>query len=376
MASGKRDYYEVLGVQRSSSEKEIAQAYRKLAIKFHPDSHPGDEEATARFKEAAEAYEVLSDPEKRSRYDRFGHAGAHGAGDPGFRDVGDIFDAFGDIFGFGDVFGGGRRKRQPRRGADIQGEVLLDLEEAVAGVHKEIKFQRSKLCDRCNGSGAASGSNPVKCSQCGGRGAVVQSAGILRVQTTCPSCQGAGQTIKDPCHGCLGRGIESEEVSIEVDIPAGVDEGMQVRLTGQGEPSPRGGPPGDFYCAIRVREHPLFTRNGQDLHLRIPISYTQATLGAKLDVPTLDGAKELKIPSGTESGSVFEIPNTGAPSPHGRGRGSLLVETFVEVPKKLNKHEEELLRQLADIEHSNVAPQRQSFLDKLKAYFSADSTQT
>ena len=376
MASAKRDYYEVLSLDRSASEQEISAAYRQLAIKNHPDSNPGDEEATARFKEAAEAYEVLSDPQKRATYDRYGHAGVNagvGAGG-GFRDVEDIFDAFGDIFGFGDMFGGGRRRRRPRRGADIKAEVVLDLEEAVAGVNKAIKFRRSKPCTDCNGSGTHAGSQPISCTQCGGRGAVVQSAGILRVQTTCPSCHGSGRLITDPCKNCRGKGYEAEAVSLNVDIPAGVDDGMQVRLGGQGEPSPQGGPPGDCYCVIRVREHELFDREGQHLFLQMPISYTQATLGAVIEVPTLEGAHTLKIPPGTESGKVFVIKRLGAPSPHGGARGDLMVRTFVEVPKQLEKREEALLRELAELEDSNVAPQRQSFLDKIRNYFSADTT--
>jgi molecular chaperone DnaJ len=376
MTSEKRDYYEVLGVVRSASAKEIADAYRKLAIKYHPDSYPDDDEASVRFKEAAEAYEVLGDSEKRSVYDRYGHSGLNAGtgGGTGFRDVEDIFDAFGDIFGFGDMFGGGRRRRGPRRGADIKAEVVLDLEEAIAGVNKEIKFRRSKLCDGCQGSGARAGSHPITCTHCGGRGAVVQSAGILRVQTTCSACHGSGRVITDPCKQCHGKGYEAEAVSLNVDIPAGVDDGMQVRLSGQGEPSSQGGPPGDCFCVIHVREHDLFQREGQHLFLQMPISYTQAALGAVIDVPTLDGAHSLTIPPGTESGKIFVIKRFGAPSPHGGGRGDLMVRTFVEVPSKLSQREEALLRDLAEVEHTHVAPQRQSFLEKIKTYFSADST--
>ncbi len=376
MSSTKRDYYEVLGIDRKTSTQDIAAAYRKLAIQFHPDSHPGDEEATLRFKEAAEAYEILGDNEKRATYDRYGHAGFAASGNAGgFRDVEDIFDAFGDIFGFGDFFGGGgRRRNRPRRGSDIRTEVTLDLEQAVTGTSQEIKFRRSKPCGDCSGSGAKAGAKPIVCGQCGGKGVVVQSAGILRVQTNCPTCRGSGRFISDPCSSCRGGGYQAEDVSINVDIPAGVDDGMQVRLSGQGEPSPHGGPAGDCYCVIRVREHNLFEREGQNLFLQIPISYTQAAFGASIEVPTLNGRHTLNVPAGTESGKLFTIRGQGAPSPHNHSRGDLYVRTFVEVPRKLGKREEEILRELAELEHTHVAPERKSFLEKIKAYFSAESS--
>ena len=366
--SSKRCYYEVLGVERSASDAIIASAYRKLAIKYHPDSNPNDEATTARFKEAAEAYEVLSDTDKRARYDRFGHAGVSaGAGQAGgFRDVEDIFDAFGDIFGFGDMF---QSRRRPRRGADVKAEVTLDLEEAAKGVTKEIRFRRNRACGTCGGSGAKPGSTPVTCRQCSGRGQIVQSAGILRVQTTCPACGGSGRVITEGCPECRGRGYEAEEVRLEIQIPAGVDDGMQVRLQGEGEPSPVGGPPGDCYCIIHLRPHRLFERDGSQLFLRMPISYTQAVLGATIEVPTLEGADQITIPEGTESGHVFQIRGRGMPDPRGGRRGDLLVQTYVEVPKKLAPEEESLLRKLAELEHSNVAPHRKSFLENIRDYF-------
>lgn len=369
----KRDYYEVLEVDRTASDREIAMAYRQMAIKFHPDSNPGDEEATERFKECAEAYEVLSDAEKRAAYDRYGHAGVNAGGrGQGFSDVEDIFDAFGDIFGFGDMFGG-RRRRRPRRGADIKAQVVLDLEEAVKGVTKTIKFRRNKPCDACEGSGARAGAAPISCRQCGGRGQVVQAAGILRVQTTCPNCQGSGRVISDPCKSCSGSGVEAEEVNLEVNIPPGVDDGMQVRLGGQGQPSRHGGPPGDCYCLIRIREHALFEREGTQLFLRMPISYTQAALGSEIEVPTLDGPHRVTVPPGTESGFVFKLRGRGVPDPHGGPRGDLLAQIFVEVPRKLNPREEELLRELAEVESKHVAPQRKSFLEKIRDYFASDT---
>ena len=371
----KTDYYEVLGVERNASERDIALAYRKLAIKFHPDSNPNNEEATEKFKEAAEAYEVLSDAEKRSRYDQYGHAGVSGAGGggAGFGDVEDIFDAFGDLFGgaFGDFFGGGRRRTRKRRGANLKAEVTLDLEEAAAGVTKEVHFKRSKACQTCEGSGAKPGSSPTGCPHCNGRGQVVQSAGILRVQTTCPTCQGSGRVISERCSECQGRGFEAEAVTLSVTIPPGVDNGMQVRLPGEGEPAPQGGESGDCYCFVTVRPHPIFEREDNNLFLEMPISYTQAALGATIEVPSLEGRHELNIPSGTESGQMFAIRGCGIRDPRGGGKGDLLVRTYVEVPKKLDTAQETLLRQLAEVEESNVAPHRKSFTERIRDYFGA-----
>jgi molecular chaperone DnaJ len=375
--AAKRDYYEVLGVPRNASEHDIASSFRKLAIQYHPDSNPGDEEATERFKEAAEAYEVLSDKEKRSRYDRFGHAGVDGvgAGTPHFTDVEDIFDAFGDLFGgsvFGDFFGGGRhRTRRRRRGADVKVEVTLDLAEAARGVTKTVGFQRSTTCQLCHGTGSRPGSTPQPCSHCNGHGQVVQvqAGGILRVQTTCPRCQGSGHVITDPCSRCRGRGLEGKPVRLDIPIPAGVDNGTRMKVTGEGHPSHEGGPPGDCYCFIRVREHSLFEREGPNLFIRMPITYTQAVLGANIDVPTLDGRDQLKIPPGTDSGHVFRLRRRGMPDPHGGPTGDLLVRTFVDVPKKLAPGQEELLRELAVLDKTHVSPQRKSFLETLREYF-------
>lgn len=371
MAS-KRDYYDVLGVSRSASEGEIATAYRKLAVRYHPDSNPDDEDATEKFKEAAEAYEVLHDADKRAIYDQYGHAGLESGGAaPQFTDVSDIFEAFGDLFGFGNVFGGGRRRRQ-RRGADVRGDVMLDLEEAAQGVSKTVTFKRSKACETCGTSGARPGSSPEPCRRCGGRGQVVQSAGILRVQTTCPSCQGAGQVISDPCPDCRGRGYAREKVELEVAIPAGIDDGMAVRLRGQGEPSPDGGPPGDCHCVVKVRAHRIFQREGDHLILRLPITFSQAALGAKIEVPTLTGPTELDVRRGTESGEVFRLRGRGMPNPHGGVNGDLLVQTYIEVPRKLTARQEQILRELAELEDANVSPHRKSFLEKLAGYFTGE----
>jgi molecular chaperone DnaJ len=340
--AGKRDYYEVLGVKREASAKEIAGAYRKLAMKFHPDANPGDDTATEKFKEAAEAYEVLSDSDKRARYDQFGHQGVDG-GAPHFTDVEDVFEAFGDIFSgglFGDIFGR-RRGRRQRRGADLRADVTLDLEEAARGVTRTVEFTRSKRCPTCDGSGAKRGSSPETCRRCGGRGQVVQSAGFVRVQTTCPACHGAGAVITNPCEECRGHGYVASAVRLDVAIPAGVDDGMRVRLTGEGEPSPDGGPPGDCYCFISVRPHSIFKRDGKNLVLQLPITYSQAALGATVEVPTLAGREELSIPPGTQHGEL----------------------------RKLSARQEELLRELAETEHTDVSPHRKSFLEKLRDYF-------
>ncbi|MBN02457.1 MAG: molecular chaperone DnaJ [Planctomycetaceae bacterium] len=375
--STKRCYYEVLGVARDASGRDISVAYRQLAIKYHPDSNPGNEEATILFKEAAEAYEVLSDDQKRTRYDRLGHAGMNGAtGGAGFDNVEDIFDAFGDLFGgggiFGDIFGGGGRGRGRRRhrGADVQCEVSLTLAEAAKGITTHVQFDRREVCVKCSGSGSQPGSKGETCHRCNGHGQVVQSAGILRVQTTCPTCGGAGKLIVDPCGQCDGQGVEAKKVELEVAIPAGVDDGMRVRLNGEGEASRDGGSPGDCYCLIRVLPHPLFKRDGPHLFVDLPIAYTQAVLGAEIEIPTLDGPDTLKIPAGTQSGEVFRLRERGMPDPRGGMVGDLLVQAYVEVPKRLNEQEEALLRDLADLENTNVSPRRKSFLEKLKDYIS------
>lgn len=370
--TGKRCYYEVLGVERTSTTKVIAEAYRKLAIKYHPDKNPGDEEAVARFKEAAEAFEVLGDEEKRARYDRYGHAGVNNGGRQGFQDVNDIFAAFGDIFGesaFGDLFGG---RRRASKGSDVRCDLTLDLMEAARGVTKTIEFQRHEACEECAGTGAKKGTSRTTCTYCAGRGQVVQSTGIFRVQTTCPSCQGVGSVVKEPCGKCRGAAFVLKKVKREVQIPAGIDDQMRIRIAGEGEPSPSGGPRGDCYCFITVKEHPLFQREGEHLVVRMPITYTQAALGAKIDVPTLAGPHELKLPAGTQTGEVFRVRGQGMPSPRGRSVGDLLVQVNVEVPKSLSAEQEELLRQLAEQEKVDVSPHRKSFFEKVREYFAQE----
>ena len=340
----KRDYYEVLGVDRNATEAQISEAYRKLALKYHPDRNPGDEEAVVKFKEAAEAFEVLSHPEKRARYDRFGHAGLEGGGAPHFHDVSDIFNAFGDIFGegfFSDFFGGGAAAaRGSARAPTSAARSKLDLIEAAHGTAKVVRFMRHAACETCGGSGAKPGTQPETCRYCGGKGRVVQSTGIFSLQTTCPSCHGSGQVIRDACGTCRGSGYVQKKVTRKVDIPAGVDDRTRLRLSGEGEPSPNGGPPGDCYCFIHVAEHPLFQRRGQDLLCQVPINYPQAALGATIEVPTLDGRENLTIPAGTQSGEVFTLKGRGMPDPRHHGRGDLLVQVHVEVPQTLTPEHE------------------------------------
>jgi molecular chaperone DnaJ len=367
-----RDYYEVLGVERRASSTQITDAYRKLAIRWHPDKNPGSEEAAVRFKEAARAFEVLSDPDLRSRYDRFGHAGVQGGGRHDFNEIGDIFEAFGDLFGggiFGEAFGGRRRGTRPRKGRDVFCQVSLSLVEAARGATKTVEFARHETCTTCDGSGAKKGTKPQPCDYCGGQGQVIQSAGVFRLQTTCPSCRGAGTVIREKCPACGGDGTTEERAERSVVIPAGVDNDVRMRLAGEGEPGGNGGPPGDCYCVIEVEDHPFLKRDGRDLHCEVPITFTQAALGATVDVPTLDGPKPLQVARGTQSGDVVRVRGLGMPEMRGRGIGDLHVHLQVEVPKTLSPRAEQLLRELADEEHAAVSPRRSSFFARLAEYF-------
>lgn len=377
--AARRDYYEVLGVERDASQTRISDAYRKLAMQYHPDRNPGDDEAVVRFKEAAEAFEVIGHAEKRARYDQYGHAGLEGGGSPHFHDISDIFSAFGDIFGeglFGDIFGGGRRGgSRVQRGADIRCDVQLDLSEAAFGTSKVVNFQRHAACETCHGTGAKPGTSPETCRYCGGRGRIVQSTGIFQMQSTCPSCRGQGKVISSPCGECRGSGFVKKKVTRKVDVPAGVDNRTRLRLQGEGEPSPSGGPPGDCYCFIHIAEHSLFHRRGQDLICEIPIGYSQAALGATVEVPTLDGPENLQIPAGTQNGHVFTVRGHGMPDLRRHGRGNLLVQVGVEVHKPLSPEHEAALRNLAEIENIHVSPTKKSFFEKLKELFTTETSE-
>ncbi|MEZ6040529.1 MAG: molecular chaperone DnaJ [Planctomycetaceae bacterium] len=378
-----RCYYEVLGVVRTASGEEIKKAYKKLAIKYHPDRNPDNEEAVAAFKEASEAFEVLSNEDKRARYDRFGHSGVKGSGGggAGFGDVNDIFSAFGDIFeGFGFNFGGGsgggRRRGGASKGASLQTTISIELPEAYSGCRRELHISRHETCQTCAGSGSKPGSSPISCSTCGGHGQVIQSQGFFRVQTTCPTCRGAGKTVKDPCQECRGGGRVMADVVREVVIPSGIDSGMQLCLRGEGEAGAGGGPRGDLYVDIEVKRHPLFDRDGSDLMCRVPITFSQAALGAEIEIPTLAGPETMKVKPGTQPGDVTRLKARGMPDPRGGGRiGDLLVEIQVDVPKKLSPEQEDLLRQLAELDHKDVTPHRKSFFDQVKQFFSGDESE-
>lgn len=371
--SNKRDYYDVLGVKRDASDREIADAYRKLAMKYHPDRNPGNEDAANKFKEASEAFEVLSNPEKRSVYDRYGHTGLSGQYQPHeFGDVGDIFDLFGRAF-FEEFFGDfGSRRRAPRRGQDIVCEVTLELQEAAHGATKEITFPRHKVCPQCHGSGARPGTRPEVCRYCGGRGQVMQTNGFFTIRTTCPACHGRGEMIRERCPECRGEGAVVEEVTRAISIPPGVDQNTRLRLQGEGELSPEGGPRGDCYCVIHIKDHPFFKREGADLICRVPITYTQAVLGASIQVPTLDGPETLTIPPGTQSEQIFTLRGKGMPT-RSKRRGNLLVQVYIEVPQKISSGYDKLLRELAEVEKSEVLPERKSFFAKLREYFTGQS---
>jgi molecular chaperone DnaJ len=370
--SQQRDFYEVLGVERSATTVQITESYRKLAIRFHPDKNPGNPEAADRFKEAARAFEVLSDDQLRARYDRYGHAGLQGGGTHEFNDISDIFEAFGDMFGggiFGGDAGGRRRGNRARKGSDVFCTIEMSLLEAARGAMKSVHFSRHEACGECDGSGAKKGTKPVQCDYCGGRGQVVQSAGVFRLQTTCPACRGGGSVVRDKCQQCGGEGVTEEQVERKVTIPAGVDRDVRVRLAGEGEPGQHGGPPGDCYCVIEIEDHPFLTRDGRDLHCEVPITFSQAALGATIEVPTLDGPKPLQVARGTQAGDVVRVRGLGMPEVRGRGIGDLHVHVHVEVPKSLSPKAEQLLRELASEEQKAVSPKRSSFFSRLTEYF-------
>lgn len=369
--SSKRDYYEVLGVAKDASADEIKKAYRKQALANHPDRNPGDEDAEQRFKECAEAFEVLSDDDKRAIYDRHGHAGLNSRGGAHeFTDLGDIFEQFGEMFGFGG--GKGRGARGARKGNSLRTQITLTLLDAAKGCTRDIEIDREETCQTCHGSGAKAGSTPETCSYCGGRGQVIQSQGFFRIQTTCPGCRGSGKVVRDKCAKCRGSGRESKPVKLSINIPAGVDTGMQLCVRGEGEAGTNGGPNGDLFCEMHVKPHPLFQRDGLHLTCHVPITYSQAALGAEIEIPNLDGKQMLTIPPGTQPGEIIRLKRQGMPDPQGSGRGDLRVQVVVDVPRKLTPKQETLLRELAEIEHGNVTPERKTFFDKLKTFFAGD----
>ncbi|NOZ96032.1 MAG: molecular chaperone DnaJ [Acidobacteria bacterium] len=347
----RRDYYEILGVERSAGVEEIKKAYRRMAVRYHPDKNPDNPDAEERFKEASEAYAVLSDPEKRARYDRFGHEGLGDVGFTGFDSESfvDFADILGDLFGFGDLFGGRRRtSHRAQRGSDLRFTMSLTLEEAARGVTKTIRVPRLEVCDECGGSGVAGGGSPETCPTCGGRGQVAYRRGFLTVAQTCPSCQGHGRVVRNPCRACRGRGRTEHEVSLEVKIPPGVDNSMRLRLSGEGESGVRGGPPGDLYVVVAVEAHELFTRDGADLHMTLPVSVFQAMLGTRLRVPTILGEEqEIEIPAGAQPGQVIRVRGKGMPVLESRGTGDLYVHLKVVIPERLSPEQRRLIEEAA-----------------------------
>jgi molecular chaperone DnaJ len=366
----KRDYYEVLQVERSADEQALKTAYRRLAHKYHPDKNPGDKGAEDRFKELTEAYSVLSDPDKRARYDRFGHTNGGFPGAEGFPFGGasgaTINDIFGDIFG--EMFGGGgpRRQRQRTRGSDLRYHLEISFEEAAFGTVARITIPRPKACDVCHGSGAKPGTGPRTCPTCGGAGEIRLTQGFFSIARTCHHCQGSGRVVTDKCAACAGQGATRENANVEVKVPPGVDTGTRLKLAGEGEPPPvPGGSPGDLYVVVQVREHAIFSREDTEILCDLPISITQAALGATIDVPTLDGPVKMKVPAGTQGGKVFRLKGKGIPALQGSGRGDQHVRVFVETPTHLSKEQRELLERFAALSGEETNPQAKSFWQKV-----------
>ncbi len=368
----KRDYYEILGVARGASDQEIKSAYRKLAMQHHPDRNPNNPDAEEKFKECSEAYAVLADGEKRSVYDRFGHAGLGGNAGGGFdpSSFQDLSDIFGDFFGFSDLFGGrGQRRSRAQRGADLREDIELDFEEAVFGTEKTVTIRHHETCEGCHGSGAAPGKAPVTCRSCNGQGQVRYQQGFFSIARTCPTCQGTGSVITDPCPKCKGEGRMLRQKSIDAKVPAGVEDGTRIRFAGLGEGGVHGGPAGDLYVVLHVKEHPFFEREGNDLHCVVPISFTQAALGAEITVPTLEGDHVLKVPEAAQSGTTLRIRGKGVPVLNSRGKGDLYVEVRVQTPSKLNKRQKELLQELEGTIRVENKPERRTLLGKVKDIF-------
>ena len=381
MATEKRDYYEVLGVERNASEDEVKRAYRKLAVKFHPDKNPDDAHAEEKFKELGEAYDVLMDPDKRAAYDRFGHeafaAGGAGFGRGAFHDP---FEIFREVFGggnfggsifdtfFGGGSGGGRRDDR-RRGSDLRYDMEIKLEEAAFGATKQIEIEKLDTCDKCQGSGAEPGSSRISCPTCGGRGQVVSSRGFFHISQTCPRCHGAGDIIEKPCPKCRGEGRIEKLSRIKLQIPAGIREGTRLRSSGNGEAGIGGGPRGDLYVVVHIKEHKIFQREGDDLYCEVPIPFSVAALGGEIDVPTLEGKAQLKVPTGTQSGQMFKLRGKGIVNVNGHGHADLFARVIVEVPSHLNAEQRRKLEEFAALCGEENTPMRKSFFERAKEFF-------
>jgi molecular chaperone DnaJ len=374
----KRDYYEVMGVERGATDEEVKRAYRKLAVKFHPDKNPDDPHAEEKFKELGEAYDVLIDSDKRAAYDRFGHAafapGGAGFGRGAFHDP---FEIFREVFGgggfgggiFETFFGGSDRPEDRRRGSDLRYDLQIKLEEAAFGADKEIEIAKLNPCDKCNGSGAEPGSRTITCPTCSGRGQVISSRGFFHISQTCPQCRGAGEVIEKPCQKCRGEGRAEKPSRVKLKVPAGIREGSRLRSLGNGEAGIRGGPAGDLYVVIHVREHNIFQREGDDLYCEVPIPFSVAALSGEIDVPTLEGRAHLKVPVGTQSGQMFKLRGKGITSVTGRGRGDLFARLIVEVPSRLNTEQRRKLEEFAALCGDDNTPLRKSFFERAKEFF-------
>ncbi|HHT9118086.1 MAG TPA: molecular chaperone DnaJ [Candidatus Hypogeohydataceae bacterium YC38] len=375
MAWEDEDYYRILEIERNASQEDIKKAYRKQALKYHPDRNPGDKQSEQRFKKAAEAYEILGDPEKKKQYDLYGREGLKGFEVHGFTNFEDIFEHFSDIFGgglFEDFFGTRTRRqtRTERRGPNLRVDIDLDLREVAAGTEKTIGLTRREYCDVCGGSGLRPGTSPATCSYCRGRGEIQQTQGFFVLRATCPRCGGHGKVIESPCNRCNGGGRVAKRTNITVQVPPGVEDGTRLRIAGQGEPGENGAPRGDLYCDIHVKPHPIFQRQGNNILCELPISFTQAALGCEVDVPTLKGSvTKVKVPKGTQHGDILTVRGEGLPAMHGWGKGDLLVQAVIEVPARLTARQEELLREFAEIERLHPSPKTKSFFQKMKEYF-------
>jgi molecular chaperone DnaJ len=368
----KADYYEVLGVARTASDQEVKAAYRKLAMQYHPDRNPGNAEAEEKFKQCSEAYQVLADPDKRAAYDRFGHAGLAGGGFGGngnpFGDMPDLGDIFGDLFGFN--VGAGRKASRVQKGRDVRFDKMIEFEDAVFGKDIDVTIRRMEVCVDCRGTGSSHGRGPSTCQQCQGHGQVRYQQGFFSIARTCNACGGTGSVINDPCTTCRGDGRIQREHTIHVTIPAGVEEGTRIRYQGEGDAGRFSGPSGDLYIVLSVKPHQFFERDGNDLHCVLPVSFTQAALGADLEIPTLEGHTTLKVPEGTQSGKEFRLRSKGVPYLNERGRGDLVVQVVVQTPKKLTRIQKELLRQLGETLTVENVPTSRRLFDKVKEMFS------
>jgi molecular chaperone DnaJ len=366
----KRDYYEVLGVNRDASDDELKKSYRRLAMKHHPDRNPDNPKAEEHFKEAKEAYEILSDPQKRAAYDQYGHAGVDASAGAGAAGFSKFADAFGDIFG--DIFAGGRTRSNVYRGADLRYNLEVTLEEAARGTETKIRIPALEECETCHGTGAKPGTQPVSCPTCGGVGQVRMQQGFFSIQQTCPKCHGTGRVVPTPCATCHGAGRVRKHKTLSVKIPAGVDEGDRIRLSGEGEAGTNGGPPGDLYVVIHIRAHGVFTRDHNDLHCEMPISITTAALGGEIEIPTLDGSAKIRIPPETQTGKIFRLRGKGIKGVRSAQYGDLMCHVVVETPVKLTARQKELLQELEEISASHDGqhnPRAKSWMDKVKEFF-------